>query len=673
KPSPPFPVPSPPTTSPTYTEEPLGYKAVEIWLRTSSPPQLPLSLPLPLRSPIILPRTRASMVMMRADALSTYCLAPPSRTLPSGTPPLLPIPLPTSSPPLLLASTDCRANVLKVTLPPLKRLRIAPGSRYEIGECSSTPTVRSTGGFRADYGFVGTPDAEIRRDPNREIGYGITYVWEDPDEIVEEIPATNMAELDDRLVMSGQLNLLCRDRRFHARMARLIESKARASREAWVQSIDASDTTCSKVRALHTIVLAHQIEIGDLRAVDRRRQAHLIEALTLLRTLQTQMKMSLRKAPRTRTTLTTATATTTTPTAITLMTDAAIRALLSRGVANALAEHEIQRNNNLNGIEIQVTGSGITRPELAWMCMRMFLEESDKVEKECPKLKNNNRGNQGGNGNAPVKVYVVGNAGTNPDSNIVTSTFLLNNRYASIIFDTGADMSFVSIAFSSQIDITPTALDHYYDVELPDGKIIRINTIIRGCTLNFLNHPFNIDLMPVELGSFDVMIGMDWLAKYHDVIVCTEKITHIPWGNETLIVRGDESDRGKKDSIEHHFPKVFPKDFPGLPPTRQMEFQIDLIPGVVTVSRAPYRLVPSEMKELSDQLQELFDKGFIRPSSSPWGASVLFVKKKDGSIRMCINYQELNKLMVKNRYPLLRINDLFDQQQGSNVNSKIDL
>ncbi|GJU18081.1 putative reverse transcriptase domain-containing protein [Tanacetum coccineum] len=271
-------------------------------------------------------------------------------------------------------------------------------------------------------------------------------------------------------------------------------------------------------------------------------------------------------------------------------------------------------------------------------------------KKDCSKLKNGNRGNQRGNSNAPAKVYVVGNAGTNPDSNVVTGTFLLNDRYASILFDTSADRSFVLTTFSSLIDITPTTLDHYYDVELADGKIIRINTIIRGCTLNFLDHPFNINLMPVELGSFDVIIGMDWLSKYHAVIDCAEKIVRIPWGNETLIVHGDG---------------IFPEDLSGLPPTRQVEFQIDLMPGAAPVARAPYRLAPSEMKELSEQLQELSDKGFIRPSSSPWGAPVLFVKKKDGSFRMCIDYRELNKLTVKNRYPLPRIDDLFDQLQGS--------
>ncbi|GJT18116.1 putative reverse transcriptase domain-containing protein [Tanacetum coccineum] len=125
--------------------------------------------------------------------------------------------------------------------------------------------------------------------------------------------------------------------------------------------------------------------------------------------------------------------------------------------------------------------------------------------------------------------------------------------------------------------------------------------------------------------------------------------------------------------VVREFLEVFPEDLPGLPPVRQVEFQIDLIPGAAPVARAPYRLAPSEMQELSNQLQELADRGFIRPSTSPWGAPVLFVKKKDGSFRMCIDYRELNKLTVKNRYPLPRIDDLFDQLQGSSVYSKIDL
>ncbi|GKC61417.1 putative reverse transcriptase domain-containing protein [Tanacetum coccineum] len=131
--------------------------------------------------------------------------------------------------------------------------------------------------------------------------------------------------------------------------------------------------------------------------------------------------------------------------------------------------------------------------------------------------------------------------------------------------------------------------------------------------------------------------------------------------------------RIKDVPIVRDFPEVFPEELPGLPPTRQVEFHIELIPGVAPVARAPYRLAPAEMKELAEQLNELSDKGFIRPSSSPWGAPILFVKKKDGSFRMCIDYRELNKLTVKNRYPLPRIDDLFDQLQESKIYSKINL
>nr|GEX21544.1 putative reverse transcriptase domain-containing protein [Tanacetum cinerariifolium] len=219
--------------------------------------------------------------------------------------------------------------------------------------------------------------------------------------------------------------------------------------------------------------------------------------------------------------------------------------------------------------------------------------------KDCPKLRNQNHGNQTRNktgnkteGNeVTARAYTIARGGTNPDFNVVT--------------------------------------------ELADGRISETNIILRGCTLGLLGHPFDIDLMPVELGSFDVIIGMDWLAKYHALIVCDEKVVRIPYGDEVLIIRGDNCDGGK--------------DLPGLPLARQVEFQIDLVPGAAPVARAPYRLAPAEMQELSTQLQELSDKGFIRPSSSPRGAPVLFVKKKDGSFRMCIDYRELNKLTVKNR------------------------
>nr|GEW26101.1 hypothetical protein [Tanacetum cinerariifolium] len=172
-------------------------------------------------------------------------------------------------------------------------------------------------------------------------------------------------------------------------------------------------------------------------------------------------------------------------------------------------------------------------------------------KRDCPKLKNKD----GEKMNAPGWVYVVGNAekrgnaSRDLDLNVITGTFLLNNRYASILFDTGADRSFISTAFSSLIDIVPTPLGNSYDVELADGKIVEVDTIMWGFTLNFLNHPFNIDLMPVELGSFDVIIGMDWLRRYHAVIVCDEKLVRVPYGNETLTFRGNEINNGRESRL----------------------------------------------------------------------------------------------------------------------------
>ncbi|GKD55643.1 putative reverse transcriptase domain-containing protein [Tanacetum coccineum] len=241
------------------------------------------------------------------------------------------------------------------------------------------------------------------------------------------------------------------------------------------------------------------------------------------------------------------------------------------------------------------------------------------------------------------KAYAIGGGGTNPDSNVVTGTFLLNNCYASMLFDSGADRSFMTTTFSALLDVTPTTLDTSYAVELADGRISETNIVLRGCTLGLLGHPFDIDLMPVEFGSFDVIIGMDWLAKYHALIVYDEKVVRIPYGNEVLIIRGEiVADKRKKLRISRrqeggcdlrtyqsygNFRKSFQKICLDYSTTAQkVEFQIDLVPGAAPVARAPYRLAvaralyqlaPAEMQELSTQLQELFDRGFIKPSSSP--------------------------------------------------------
>nr|GEV40375.1 putative reverse transcriptase domain-containing protein [Tanacetum cinerariifolium] len=223
-------------------------------------------------------------------------------------------------------------------------------------------------------------------------------------------------------------------------------------------------------------------------------------------------------------------------------------------------------------------------------------------------LKEKNQQNEG----AWARAYVVvENPQQNP--NVVTCMFLLNDHYASVLFDSGAERSFVSIEFTPFINISPVALNTSYEVALVDGKV-------------------------------------NGLVVYHRaVIVCYEKIVCIPLSNGEIL------------------------KIQGLPPVREIEFRINLSPGALLVVKSPYHLAPSEMLELSNQLKKLQEKGFIRPSHSPWGVPVLFVKKKDGALRMCIDYIELNKLTIKNRYPLPRIDDLFDQLQGSCCFSKIDL
>ncbi|GJX70906.1 putative reverse transcriptase domain-containing protein [Tanacetum coccineum] len=191
--------------------------------------------------------------------------------------------------------------------------------------------------------------------------------------------------------------------------------------------------------------------------------------------------------------------------------------------------------------------------------------------------------------------------------------FLLNQHLARVLFDSGADKSFVSISLASMLNIPPITIDTFYNIEMADENLVSTNTVIQGATLTLLNQPFEIDLMPIKLGSFDVVIGMDWLSKYHARIICDEKVIHIPINGETLIIRVMEkkSDEKRLEDIKvvREFLEVLPEDLHGLPPVRKVEFQIDLILGTSPIARAPYRLAPSEMQELSNQLQELADRG----------------------------------------------------------------
>nr|GEY67104.1 hypothetical protein [Tanacetum cinerariifolium] len=570
------------------------------------------------------------------------------------------------SPPLQLPSASRREDKPEVTLPPQKRLGIALGLGYEIGESSSAAAARPAGGLRADYGFVATMDREIMRDPGRE-------------------------------------------------------TEARMSREAWVLSTDTSDLVRGEVMSLRTTILGQMTEIRELQAADRTGDSPTGtgNSPTGIGDSFAGIGYRIRGTSGTRWRSITDQETIN----ATSITNAQLQAMIDQGVTAALAAQDALRSTNGDdshnpGIvgheaaygmswktlmkmmtekycprneirklemelwDLKVKGTDLASytqrfQELALLYGRMFSEGSDKIEKyigglpdmihgsvvaskpktmqeaveiatelmdkkirtftecetaskrkfentsrntqnqqkqstkrqnigrvytaascekkqyggskplcakcnyhhdgpcapkchncnkighfardcrsatntnnsnnergiglgqktacyecrvqghfkrECPKLKNNNNhGNQGGRNNALARVYALGRAGTDPDANIMTGTFLLNNRYASVLFDTDADRSFVSTTFSTQINITPSTLDHYYDVELADGRIIGLNTILRGCTLNLLNHPFNIDLMPVELGS-SVYSKIDLRLGYHQLRVREEDV-----------------------------------------------------------------------------------------------------------------------------------------------------
>nr|GEU53180.1 putative reverse transcriptase domain-containing protein [Tanacetum cinerariifolium] len=296
------------------------------------------------------------------------------------------------------------------------------------------------------------------------------------------------------------------------------------------------------------------------------------------------------------------------------------------------------------------------------------------------------RGNQ--KNQARGRAFVLGAEEARQDPNIVTGTFTLNDHFATTLFDSAADYSFVSTTFIPLLGIEPSELGFRYKIEIASRQLVEIDKVIKGCKLEIEGHVFDIDLIPFGHGSFDVIIGMDWLSNHKDEIIFHEKVVRIPLlDDKVLRVLGERpeekarlfmSAKASYKKLEEivvvrDFTEVFLDDLSGLPPVQEIKFQIELIPGAVPVAKSPYWLAPFELEELSGQLKELQDKDFIRPSSSPWGALVLFVKKKDGTFRMCIDYRELKKLIVKNDYPLPKIDDLFYQLQGSRFFSKIDL
>nr|GEW23932.1 putative reverse transcriptase domain-containing protein [Tanacetum cinerariifolium] len=572
-------------------------------------------------------------------------------TPPSGTPPILPIPLPTSSLPLPLPSTDHKADVSEVVLSPQKRLCIALGPRFKVRESSSAAAARSTGGFRADYGFADTLEAKIRRDPYREI--------------------------DDRSVMSDQLNLLRRDRHFHARLARLIEGEAKVAREAWVQAMDASDIVHSKTQMV--ALQSQQTPAIDPAHLDVSEEDETITSIEMeAKVLEVGTE------------------------GVVGLTQWFEKVETVFNIRLCAVKNQVKfATCTLHGValtwwksHVKTVGHDVTYGELALLCGRMFPEEFDKIEKYSGGLHNMIHGSvmaskpktmqvanqqQQNKRQNTIRVYTVRPSEKKEYGRSLPKCSKCNyhhngpcaskchkcNKVGHLTRDcrssgnanTGNNQRTTRANQRGSVFYECGAHGHFKR-ECP-----KLKNNNRGNQGGNGNAPAKVYVVGNAGTNPDSNIKYMLKGCHVFLAYVTTKKTEDKSGGKRL----------EDVPIVRDFPVVFPEDLPGLPPTRQVNFQIDLMLGAAPVARAPYRLAPSEMKELSDQLQELSDKGFIRPSSSPWGASVLFVKKKDGSFRMCIAYQELNKLTMKNRYPLPKIDDLFDQLQGSSVYFKIEL
>ena len=266
----------------------------------------------------------------------------------------------------------------------------------------------------------------------------------------------------------------------------------------------------------------------------------------------------------------------------------------------------------------------------------------------------------------------------------------------------------MSMSFVKAHNLKTEVRNQELHIQISIGERQIARSICKKCPimLGYLTMP--ADLIVMEISDFDIILGMDWLSEHFAFIDCREKRVifqipdrrtyyfqgirnHTPVTSNSLqvchmkevvhegyLVSLQEIEKKEPRDLEdvrivRDYPEVFPEELPGLPPVREVDFSIDLEPGSQPLSKAPYRMAPAELEELKKQLKELIEKGFVRPSISPWGAPVLFVKKKDGSMRLCMDYRELNKITIKNKYPLPRIDDLFDQLHGAAIFSKIDL
>ncbi|GAU10196.1 hypothetical protein TSUD_418680, partial [Trifolium subterraneum] len=299
-------------------------------------------------------------------------------------------------------------------------------------------------------------------------------------------------------------------------------------------------------------------------------------------------------------------------------------------------------------------------------------------------------------------VYSLDGEQARGNNALITDVCQLGQSEVVVLFDCGATNSFISVECVMRLGLPSTSLIPPMTVAVATGGKVVSKRVCQNCPVSVAGKIYHVDLICLPLKDMDIVLGMDWLSANTVYIGCAEKNLYVPidlnaesraltallqnthqliqyFGAENkcfsiMFTLSSESSLSPSDiSIVREYLDVFPEEINSLPPEREIEFSIDLVPGSQPISVAPYRMSPLELRELKSQLEELLQKHFIRPSVSPWGAPVLLVKKKDGTMRLCIDYRQLNKVTIKNKYLLPRIDDLLDQLRGATIFSKIDL
>jgi hypothetical protein len=273
---------------------------------------------------------------------------------------------------------------------------------------------------------------------------------------------------------------------------------------------------------------------------------------------------------------------------------------------------------------------------------------------------------------------------------MIVGMFPVESHLAEVLFDTGATHSFIIASWVEAHNLPITPMSTPIQIDSVGGKV-QADSVCLNVSVEIRGIEFLANLIMMGTKGIDVILGINWLDKYQVVISCDKKTVKLvsPLGEEVVTklvspeprkggchqidIDSKEVDPLEAIEVVSEFPDVFPKDLPGMPPERKVEFAIELIPGTAPISKRAYRVSRLELVELKKQIDELSEKGYIRSSTSPWTAPILFVEKKDGTRRMCIDYQALNEVTIKNKYPLPRIEDLFDQLRGASMFSKIDL